>query len=253
MWRAWNGSCSPTGTSTASYNAHASVPVEEKLFRAVRLTDDDPQLSETLVLLSKPGLQENRLEAHWQAQFVDRQVQAVLKGLFAPEPDASLIRLLRRRLDDLSRRDIEESLRRVRARFEFPVEPVGDAPHPAVSEDPDQRPRCSPTVKRVSTTDLIAAGLIQPPLDLHKTYLGQALTARVESDGSVTFQGGAFRSFSTAASAARVAGGYSLKPGRTSPATNGWNFWRFTDADGQDKRLDALRQRYLAEHDANGP
>ena len=118
------------------YNAHASVPVEEKLFRTVRLTDDDPQINETLALLSKPGLQENNLEAHWQAQFVDRQVQTTLKGLFAPKPDRSLVNLMRRRISDLSRRDIEESLRRVRPRFDLPVEPVAatEMPRPAVRE-----------------------------------------------------------------------------------------------------------------------
>jgi len=235
------------GNEYRIYNAHARVPVEEKLFRTIRLTNDDPQIAETLELLSKAGLQENRLEAHWQAHFVDRQVQAVLKGLFAPEPDRSLVNLIRRRISDLSRRDIEESLRRVRARFDFPVEPVGEIQQPAVSKDPAPRPPHPPKVPGVSTTDLITAGLIQPPLDLHKNYLGQALSARIESDGSVTFQGTTYRSLSMAGSAARVAAGYSGRSG--APATNGWTFWQFTDADGQSKSIDVPRHLYLASHE----
>ena len=239
------------GNEYRIYNAHASVPVEEKLFRAVRLTDDDPQLSETLVLLSKPGLQENRLEAYWQAQFVDRQVQAVLKGLFAPEPDASLIRLLRRRTDDLSRRDIEESLRRVRARFEFPVEPAADRlPTPAPTVEDAPRVKRSPARLGVSLAGLIAADIITPPFNLHRTYKGVELTARVESDGTVTFQGESFKSLSTAGGVARLSAGGRSTPTRKIPQTNGWSFWQFTDADGQEKPIDALRQRFLAERES---
>ena len=239
------------GNEYRIYNAHASVPVEEKLFRTIRLTDDDPQIAETLGLLSKPGLQENRLEAHWQAQFVDRQVQVVLKGLFAPEPDASLIRLLRRRLDDLSRRDIEESLRRVRARFEFPVEPTADRlPMPAPTVEDAPRVKRSPARLGVSLAGLIAAGLVKPPLDLHTTYKSVALTATVEANGTVTFRGESFRSLSTAGGMARLAAGYTSSTRRV-PQTNGWTFWEFTGADGQEKPIDALRQRFVAERDMN--
>ena len=44
-----------------------------KLFRRIRLADDGASAIETLDLLSRAGLHKNRLEAHWQAQLVDRE------------------------------------------------------------------------------------------------------------------------------------------------------------------------------------
>ena len=242
------------GNEYRIYNAHASVPVEEKLFRAVRLTNDDPQLRETLVLLSKPALQENHLKAHWQAQFVDRQVQAALRDLFAPEPDASLVRLLKRRITDLSSRHIEESLRRVRPRFDFPVEPIGEPPPSASTRKERPQPsRRTQLRKLVTIADLVAAGIIQPPLELHKTHKGQHLTARVEANGTITVNGQPCTSPSTAGGvAAMAAGTRKLAPGEKLPHIDGWNFWQFTDADDQSKPIDALRQRYVAERPSNG-
>ena len=109
------------GNEYRIYNAHATVPVEEKLFRTIRLTDEDASTPEVLDLLARAGLQEHRLEAHWQAQFVDRQVQEALQGLFVPEPDKLFIGWLRRRTVDLTPQDVGASLRRVRAQFDFPV------------------------------------------------------------------------------------------------------------------------------------
>ncbi len=37
------------------YNAHAPVPIEEKLFRSVKVSDDGLQAADTLALLSKAG------------------------------------------------------------------------------------------------------------------------------------------------------------------------------------------------------
>ena len=241
------------GNEYRIYNAHASVPVEEKLFRAVRLTDDDPQFSETLVLLSKPGLQENRLEAHWQAQFVDRKVQNAIRDLFAPEPDASLVGLLKKRTTDLSSRHIEESLRRVGPRFDFPVEPIGE-PSPSAStrkERPQPSRRTQPR-KQVTIADLVAAGIIQPPLELHKTHRGQHLTARVEANGTITVNGQPCTSLSVAGGVAAMVAGTQPSPGQKLPFISGWNFWQFTDADDQSKPIDALRQRYVAERPSNG-
>ncbi len=233
------------GNEYRIYNTHASVPVEKKLFRTIRLTDEeDTGVVQSLDLISRAGLRENRLEAHWQEQFVDRQVQEALKGLFGLEPDTSLVNVLQRRTNNLTRRDVAASLRRVRAQFVFPLVfgSVPDASRPPV-EPPPVNPLPDPLPSRlVRLRHLIAAGVIQPPLNLHSTYLGQTLSARIETDGSVTFQEKRFGSLSLAGNAARIAAGFRGKR----PATNGWRFWRFTDADGQVKEIDVLRQRYLA-------
>jgi len=85
---------------------------------------------------------------------------------------------------------------------------------------------------------LIQAGLIHPPLELTKTYKGKLVTASVEADGTVTYNGQSYSSLSTAASAARQ-----TVLGRP-VNTNGWNFWRFRDTDGRVKQVDELRRRY---------
>ena len=78
------------GNEYRIYNTHASVPVEKKLIPYDPLTDEeDTGVVQSLDLISRAGLRENRLEAHWQEQFVDRQVQEALKGLFGSEPDTS--------------------------------------------------------------------------------------------------------------------------------------------------------------------
>ena len=83
------------------------------------------------------------------------------------------------------------------------------------------------------------------PLDLETTYKGQKLTARIEADDNVTWNGTTYDSLSTAAGMARksIVGS---PPGRGYPQTNGWTFWRFRDTDGRLVFVDALRQRHLA-------
>ena len=49
------------GNEYRVYNAHASVPVEEKLFHTIRATDDDAHAAEILELLARDGLRDNRL------------------------------------------------------------------------------------------------------------------------------------------------------------------------------------------------
>lgn len=64
------------GSEWRVYNAHAPVPIEQKLFRAVRLEDDVDAVVELLSLLSKDNMRDNRIEELWKGFFVDRQVHA---------------------------------------------------------------------------------------------------------------------------------------------------------------------------------
>ena len=227
------------GNEYRIYNAHASVPVEEKLFHTIRLTEDNAHVTKVLELLARDGLRDDRLEAHWRARYVDRKVRAALEGLFGPAPDESFVNLLRKRTGDLTTGDVNESLRRVRAWFDFPAVPeVPDAP------DGPSKPRQSGrSNKTVHLKHVIQAGIVRPPLDLHARYKGQRVSARIEADGTVTFRGRSFTSSSSAASSARrfVSG----TPNARFP-TNGWTFWQFTDADGQVKSIHALRECFLA-------
>jgi hypothetical protein len=248
------------------YNSHAAVPVEEKLFRTVRITDDNSQAAETLDLLSKERMAENWIDALWKAHFVDRQVRAAIQGIFsATDPDPSLVRLLARRVSTLSQSEIKNSLSRVRIHLDFPVEPAIPPPVRMATREEFGGELSRPTSRlpqgtdsgestpwrTVSPQDLIAAGLIDPPLTLEKTYKGHQFSARVEVDGRVTFRGKTYDSLSTAAGVARssIIG---APPGREYPQTNGWIFWRFRDKDGQIRLLDVLRQRLHASREPSG-
>ncbi|MCY3782827.1 MAG: type I restriction enzyme HsdR N-terminal domain-containing protein [Chloroflexi bacterium] len=239
------------GNDYRIYNTHAPVPVSEKLFHAVRVTDDNHSVSEVLDLLSRSGRPKDRLKAQWRAQFVDRQVHKALNRLFGRVPDESFVRLLREGEAELTDEDVASSLRRVRAHFEFPLV-HGGVPDP----EPEPKPKPKPvdaqpnrvTSRLVRVRHLIAEGIIQPPLELQSRYRGQAYTARIETDGSIKFQERVFQSLSLAGNAVWLAGGYRGK----GPAANGWNFWRFTDSDGQVKKMDVLRQRYLSGGGSDG-
>src|SRR5687767_2891572 len=62
------------------YNSHAPVPIEEKLFRSVKISDDGLQAADTLALLSKSRMRENFIATLWKSSFVDQQVKSALEG-----------------------------------------------------------------------------------------------------------------------------------------------------------------------------
>ena len=346
------------------YNAYAEVPIAEKLFHTTRLSDQDPNATKVLSLLSRDAMLDSLLDTHWQLELeerqlqrVNQQVQTALHTLFDQDPpDASLVRLLRNRLNDLAPAAIRESLLRLQARFEFlqaleteqrvPTRsdpPVDDPPtlrhaeldtvvvparennfrevflgegrwyavsiatemqsrikyiaayratpisaithlapvqsivpwkdsgksvinfsEPAQEIHSIKLGRGIPPASRRYTSkadldsaksladlwgfnpkadlkQIIEAGILNPPLEVHTTYQRQFLSARIEHDGSLTFRSQRFQSLSGAGSAAKRAAGYTGQ----NPATQGWTFWKFTDNEGHDKPINALRQRFL--------
>jgi hypothetical protein len=246
------------------YNSHAPVPIEEKLFRSVRIDGDGAPVAETLDLLSKAQMQENLIEALWKSHFVDRQIRAMIESLFGPDPDPAFIRFIRNRMPRLSPSEIKAALTRVRVRLDFPTVPEF-VPKPLTSSDPDPselgRPSSSSERQEngggtpwrdVKLQDLIEAGLVHPPLELQRTYKGHRFVGRITPEGRFSWQGQEFNSPSTAAGTAR-ASIVGSRPGRKYPQTNGWTFWQFVDADGQAKPLDVLRQRYHASRTHAGP
>ncbi|MBZ0266667.1 type I restriction enzyme HsdR N-terminal domain-containing protein, partial [bacterium] len=188
------------------YNAHATVPVEKKLFRTVSVRKDAEEAASVLVLLDKSRMVESDLEHLWQSHYADQEVRTILRELFGSGvPDASLVSLVRKRSKGLSPKDVRASLARVRIELDFPLETVV-----ARAVRPTRRAsrakaagRKQPTRSDVSLKDLIAAGLIAPPLPLFRKYKGRDFSARVESDGRVTFGGEKFDAPSAAAGAAR--------------------------------------------------
>ena len=236
------------------YNSHAPVPVEEKLFRCVKVTDDEAAAAETLRLLSKERIRDNELTMRWKLHFVDRQVRAAVEGLFSTEsdPDASLVRAIRKRVHNLTTKDIKASLRRVRIHFDFPEELASDLGESTTKRAPSRRAKRGADGSRdndaargkthvgVSLQQLVASGLFTTPLRLSNHYKGRDLEATLRPDGAVEFQGKRYTSCSSAAAAARgtVIGG--------KPSTNGWTFWEFRDEAGQLVPLDRVRKEYLS-------
>ncbi len=221
------------------YNACARVPVEEKLFRKVTLTDEDSPTEEILSLLSKERISGNGLKALWNAHFVDRQIRSVLEGLFSADPDPSLVRLIRKRTKELSAKDVKASLRRVQAQFDFPIDPtfLPGVDRAGRRKQPG-KPR-SPKMLGVSLKDIIDAGLLKPPLRLFRHYKGHDLEAELLPDGTVTFQGKTYKSGSTAADFARMTvTGHRMN-------TNGWAFWQFRNEQGEAVELNVPRQEFL--------
>ncbi|GAA0708064.1 hypothetical protein Drose_30830 [Dactylosporangium roseum] len=241
------------GAEWRVYNAHAPVPIEQKLFRAVRV-DSDPEVAmELLSLLSKENMRENRIEEMWKSFFVDRQVYAELTKLFAAgEPAADLVELLDRRLPKLNGDAIRSSLARARATFDFPVaasplfptsvDPaeVSSSPAPtpvgptmtvssAARSSSAPRRRVGPEERKLRVSDLIAAGRLRPGAILYGDYLGITYRAELLGDGSVRYGGQVHKSLSAAGAAVKteVRG---QDAAASVIATDGMDFWRAEDS-----------------------
>lgn len=242
------------GNEYRLYNSHATVPVEQKLFRTVRIADADTRPAETLALLSKAQLQDHLIDQYWKSEFVDRQLGDALRGLFSDEPDPAVVRLVHGRVPALSRSDVRASLGRLRASFDFPVVAVPPRrPLPApmarsVPPAPAPSPAAPKAVgdgtpwRHVTLGQLIDAGLLRLPLEISRHYRGADLLARIEAADQIVFAGQPYDSLSTAGGMARksVAGPFK---GPTVPQTNGWTFWKYRTADGERHPLDDLRRQ----------
>ncbi|MEP6871013.1 MAG: hypothetical protein ABI939_04090, partial [Anaerolineaceae bacterium] len=222
------------------------MPVEEKLFRKVVVTEGGDAALQTLALLSKESVSE--LEALWHEDFIDRQVQAALDDLFEPEPDDGVIRLLRRRLPpEVRPQEIRAALVRLRSPSGGDAN-IERSPASRVSHGstPAKPAPTSSTVygggtpwSEVTLGDIISAGLLRPPVDLYRRYKGHDLGARIESDGRVSFDSQIYGSLSVAGMMARR----SIIGADRRAQTNGWTFWRYREAGGGLREIDHLRRQ----------
>lgn len=219
------------------YNAHAPVEVDEKLFRSVRISDEEQHgfTVSTLELLSKTKIAENCLSQLWKAYFVDLRVKSCLELLFRDRSDG-LVRLIKKNVDGLTGGDIRKSLGRMDIQIELRIDTV-KKPEP-----------------KVSIKDLINSGLLVPPVELERTYKGQSFKATINADGTVSYDGNVYSSPSVAAGMAIAAVKGPPPPGKPGyyPA-DGWIFWKLRDPEtGNLVPLDALRQRYNRTHRDTG-
>ena len=243
------------GNEWRIYNSHAPVPVEQKLFRVVRVGEPDSNAIGTLRLLAKTQMADHLIDAFWKSDFVDRQIRDGLVRLFGPEPDPALVRLIRGKAPALSPAEVRASLGRLRTTFDFPVvaSQTIERREPAPSAGPVRvSSRRSPQAdgkttgqgtpwRHVTLAHLIDAGLVTTPFAIEHRYRGVQLVARIDAADRIVFSGSTYDSLSTAGGVARnsVAGPF---PGRDIPQTNGWTFWQFRRADGSVTALDDLRR-----------
>ncbi len=220
------------------FNACVEVPIEEKLFRSIGVTSPGIAAEETLALLSKDRIRDNDIEVLWKAHFVDRQVRNALEELFSADNDPSLIRLVRKRVRELSAKDIRASLARMRLRFDFPIDTDSQKVDRATL---GKRPRTAQTRQFVvvKLNHIIEAGLVSTPLELTRKYKGKLMKANLQDDGSVLFEGKRFKTCSAAGEAARH-----TVTGRQMN-TNGWRFWQYRDKSDKLVFLDTVRRTYL--------
>jgi hypothetical protein len=240
------------GNEYRIYNSHATVPIEEKLFRTVRVSGDPQAAAETLLLLSKRRMQENEIEVLWKAHFVDRQVQAAVSELFSATPDSAIVRLLGKKLSGLSPKDIRTSLQRASISFNFPVKPTADgslktrkkaAGAASSRRATKKRPAKGPFTKLgISKSEVISVlvdrGLLKAELELVADYRGHSLKANITPNGQIEFRGANYQSPSAAGAAAKqsVTGQYM--------ATDGWLFWHYRDEGGEIVPIKAARERF---------
>jgi hypothetical protein len=230
------------------YNATAAVDAEEKLFLSVRLSElnGTDQAVRTLGLISRADLEGNLLDVFWNAHFIDRRVTAALRSML-DNADRGLVRLIRRTAPKLGPKEIIASLRRLDVRIEAAPMPAelaasGGKPSGKVGRAKTRKGRAKPQRSEVTLLQLIAAGLLPAPTNLTRKYKGRVLEATLLADGSVEFEGVRYDSCSSAAAHAR--GTVSGRP----MATNGWDFWLFSDGDGRRLTLDAARKKWAGLH-----
>lgn len=224
------------------YNSHAAVPVEKKIFRSVRGTDNDEILIQTLKLLSREEMQRDEIDALWAAYSIDGKIREAIEQLFGPEPDPSLVSLILKRTK-LSPSDVKSGLRRIRVRLEAPEPPAIVSNEQGVSVPAVTKNGHSHGHTGISLSALIQADLVRPPFQLETKYKGRTLYATIQGDGRVKFDETTYSSLSAAGGAARrtVVGD---RNGQKYPATNGWTFWHYKDSHGISRPITALRQRY---------
>lgn len=247
------------GAEWRVYNAHAPVPIEQKLFRAVRIDADLDAAADLLCLLGKDNMRDNRIEEMWKGFYVDRQVHAQLTALFTGgEPAPELVALLDRRLSKLTRDEIRASVTRVRATFDFPtvlasppaLQPAQPARPTAATQSENRqtseanppsttapstaqprrvpRRRVSPEERAIRVPDMIEAGRLRPGTPLQADYFGRTYRAELLGDGRVRYGGTAYSSLSAAGAAVKVDARGPETP-ETVLATDGMEFWRAED------------------------
>jgi hypothetical protein len=223
------------GAEYRIYNSAALLAAEGKLLCRIKVSEDEPAaMAGVLELLSRGSLQENLIQACWNAHLVDRQTREVLEHMVGQgHPD--LVRAVRAHAPTLSAKEVAASLRRLRVTVESVRQLPGALPDIRRGTTASATPG-EPQPAVITLQELIEAGLLKPPLSLFRKYKGRRVEALLTAEGAVEFQGKKYHACSAAAEAARRAvTGKSMN-------TNGWEFWHYDGGGGRPRTLDWARE-----------
>lgn len=236
------------------FNTHAKVPVEEKQIARISLVDDDPQKAFTLLEgLSRVGLLEQRIMLQWQREQLESSVRGALEAA-VKRSDKQLVALL---AASLKGKVTAQAISDVLSGAELQISFAPDAPIAKTAKARAEKPskakqakgddRQTPTSYGVSLEDLINAGVLKPPQELVTIYRQQELTATLQIDGSIIYNGESYGSLSLAAGNARNIVSGPPPDGRKYYPTNGWAFWGLKDArTGKLIPLSQIRDEFLS-------
>ena len=222
------------------FYAHGTVPGQDCLYRAVRINEAGRETARVLSLLSKGSLRSGTLQRLWLADRTDRQISTALHQVLNPvgQGHDDFLAVLSPLLPECSQLDIQDSLSRLRASFDFAPTatgvqpPVLPSPRPAAAVQKPRRahPPITDTERSTTLVDLLRAGRLRPGDLLLSTYKSIQHTAELRSDGSfvVTALDMTFKSLSTAAVAVKHAVNGS-NPQDDKITDRGWPFWSATD------------------------
>lgn len=236
------------------YDAHATEPGRERLYRAVRVSDNEEAAAEVLSLLTKPALRTGALQAARRSERADRQLKRVLRQLFdTAQPDhQKLLGMLQPLLPDLNGEELSAALTRLRLHFTLergiavpaprPSSPVHVVPRPATAGKPrgassrsssDFYRPISDTESGITIHALMTAKRLYPGR-LTGKYKGDTYAAELLPDGCIDFRGSVYTSLSSAAKAAK-----------RGLSDNGWNSWYTKNhIDGDCVTLHEVRRRF---------
>ena len=224
------------------YHVTFGQPPETTLISEWDLLEDDvAELLDRFELICLSSIRRGILDELWQKRKV-LDSRNVLQAIFGDKSMALLRRELRKSTDlSLTIEDVLGGVRHLlnenaaatmeELAIRFPVRKR----RRSSGTKPRREKQTTAPSKSGELLDLIQRGVLKPPLRLFADYKDQKFEATLQADGSITFENQKYSSASKAASAARA------KVLGREASTNGWEFWCFTDCDGNAQTLGTAR------------
>lgn len=236
------------------FNTHARVPLQEKLIAKASIVEDEPDRSYAILeCLSRIALLEQRIIQRWQREQLEHSIQGALQSLVSSR-DKRLVSILATDLKGkVTPQQIREALNGANLHLELASTSVirtHSKPRPstkgaAMAKKEPVSKRKSPVRFDVSLQDLMDGGILTAPAQLQSVFRKQVLTAQLNKDSSVSYQGTTYQSLSEAGGYARNSVNGPPADNRPYYPTNGWTFWSVKDkATGKLATLAELRDKY---------